>query len=184
MKEPMDIGLPEKLSLQRFPDYIHISRKWFGFQVIFMTVFAVFWNFFLVNFYANMSENADIFARLFPLIHVAVGIGITYYVIAGWFNTSNVVVSKNTIEINHKPVPWFGNKKLKSTELKQLYAKEKVNRNNNGTTVTYEVHAVLNSGNNLKLLSGLETSEQALYIEQEIEKYLNIKNAPVRGEIG
>lgn len=43
---------------------------------------------------------------------------------------------------------------------------------------------ITNSGNDTKLLSGLKTSEQALYVEQEIEKYLGIKNKPVRGELG
>ncbi|MEP0355604.1 MAG: hypothetical protein ABJH06_06650 [Paraglaciecola sp.] len=184
MKEHMDLGLPEKLELQEFPDYMRISRKWFSGQVIFMTVFAIFWNGFLWQFYADMGEEADVFSKIFPLIHVAAGIGISYYAIAGWFNKSNVFVSKETIEINHKPIPWFGNKKMKSADLKQIYTKEKVTSGKNGTTVTYEVHAILNSGTNTKLLSGLEASEQALYIEQEIEKYLNIKNSPVRGAVG
>lgn len=33
----------------------------------------------------------------------------------------------------------------------------------------------------LKLWSGLKNSEQALFIEQEIEKYLQIGNVPVIG---
>ena len=34
-----------------------------------------------------------------------------------------------------------------------------------------------------KLVSGLLSSEEALFIEQEIEKYLRIDDEPVRGEI-
>lgn len=183
MKDHMEIGLPDKIELNEFPDYLHISRTWFGTQIIFMTVFAVFWNIFLVNFYAGMDEQSDIYTKLFPLIHVAVGIGISYYAIAGWFNKSNIFISRETIEINHKPLPWLGNKKLNSSDLKQLYTKEKVSKNRNGTSVTYEIHAILNNGSNTKILSGLENSEQGLYIEQEIEKYLKIENTPVRGAI-
>jgi hypothetical protein len=184
MKDNMDIGLPEKLELHEHPDYIHITRKWFGSQIVFLTAFAIFWNFFLVNFYAGMGEHADTFTMFLPLLHVGVGVCITYYVIAGWLNKSNVFLSKHTIEINHKPIPWFGNTKFKSTDLKQLYAKEKVTNKRNGTTVTYEVHAILKNKKNIKLLSGLESSEQALFIEQEIENFLQIENTPVRGEIG
>jgi hypothetical protein len=180
----MDIGLPEKLELNKFPTHIQITRKWFGPSIIFMTFFVIFWNVFLFNFYASMGEDADIFAKLFPLLHVGVGVSLTYYVIAGWFNKSTILVSKSALEINHKPIPWFGNKTLKSTDLKQLYAKEKINRNKNGTSIIYEVHAILRNERNIKLLSGLESSEQALYIEQEIEKFLKIKNVSVRGEIG
>jgi hypothetical protein len=184
MKEQMEVGLPEKLELQKFSDYIHISRKWFGYKIIFMTIFALFWNIFLLNFYANMEKDADVFAKIFPLIHVVVGIGISYYALAGWFNKSNIFVSKERIEINHKPIPWFGHKKIKSSELKQLYSKENVSNNRNNTTVTYEVHAILHNGTNTKLISDLDTSEQALYIEQEIEKYLGIKDSLVKGAIG
>ena len=184
MKEHMDLGLPEKLEIHQHSNYMHISRKWFGLQVIFMTVFAIIWDVVLVNFYTDIGDEAGTLMRLFPLIHIAVGAGITYYAVAGWFNKSNIFVSKQSIEINHKPIPWFGNKKLKSTDLKQLYAKEKVSRNNNQTTVTYEVHAILNNDRNTKLLGGLVNNEQALYIEQEIEKYLGINDAKVKGEIG
>lgn len=183
MKDPMDIGLPDKLSLEKFPTYIRITRKWFGIQTIFITVFAVFWNGLLYSYYGALHEEADSFDRLFPLIHVGAGIFMTYYAIASWFNTSTVSVSKQIIEIIHKPIPWFGNKSISSMDLKQLYVKERVTRQNNGNNITYEVHAILYSGTNAKLLTGLETSEQALYIEQEIEKYLGIKNARVKGEI-
>jgi hypothetical protein len=68
--------------------------------------------------------------------------------------------------------------------VKQLYSKEKISRGRNSTTTTYEVHAVTHTGKNVKLLSGLESSEQALYIEQEIERYFRIEDAPVKGQIG
>ena len=82
MTNHIDLGLPEKIELQEYPDYLHISRKWFGWQTVFMTVFAVFWNGFLYNFFNNMGGDTDLFARLFPLIHVAAGVGITYHAIA------------------------------------------------------------------------------------------------------
>lgn len=184
MEEHMEVGLPDKMALQKFPSYIHISRKWFGLQIIFMTVFAVFWNIFIFRFYVGMDESTDSFAKMLPLLHVVVGVCISYYGLAGWLNKSHIFVSKESIEINHKPMPWFGHKKINATDLKQLYSKEKISNSRNNTTVTYEVHAILSNGTNTKLLGGLESSEQALYIEQEIEKYLNIKDSPVKGAIG
>lgn len=184
MKDYMDIGLPEKLQLETFSDYIHISRKWFGLQFIILTLFTLFWNGFLIHTYLLMGDEASLTMKSMPLLHAAVGIIMAYYVLAGWLNTTNIFVSRESLEINHKPLPWLGNKKLKSADLKQLYTKEKVSRKNNSNHVTYEVHAILHNGKNIKLLSGLESSEQGLYIEQEIEKYLNIENTPVRGEVG
>lgn len=92
-------------------------------------------------------------------------------------------MSSETIEINHKPMPWFGSKRLAASDIVQLYAKEKISKNRNSTSVRYEVHVILKNNTNMKLLGGLENSAQALYIEQEIEKYLGIEDADVKGSI-
>lgn len=56
-------------------------------------------------------------------------------------------------------------------------------RSRSGGSATYEIHAITHSGRTIKPVSGLESSEQALFIEQEIEKHLNIKDTPVKGEL-
>jgi hypothetical protein len=184
MKEQMDLGLPDNMEMQKFDSYIQISRKWFGWQAIFLVVFAIIWNAFLFSFYKDLGKNADTLTKLLPLIHVAAGIGISYYAIASLFNVSTIFVSKDTLEISHKPIPWLGNKRLKSAELKQIYVKEKIKRNNNNTSVTYEVRAILLNGKSIKIISGLPNSEQALYVEQEIERYIGIEDVKVKGEVG
>jgi hypothetical protein len=45
------------------------------------------------------------------------------------------------------------------------------------------VHAATHDGRDTRLLEGLETRDQALYIEREIEKYLSIKNVPRMDDI-
>ena len=44
MEEYVEIGLPDKMTMARQFDSVKITRKWFGFQFIFMTIFAVVWN--------------------------------------------------------------------------------------------------------------------------------------------
>ena len=67
--------------------------------------------------------------------------------------------------------------------MKQLYGKEKISRSRNSTSVSYELRAVTKSGRNIKLVGGLESQEQAIFIEQKIEKYLRIEDIPIPGEI-
>ena len=182
---PIDIGLPEKMSFTNHGTYIEFVRKWFGSKFVFLTGFVFIWNGFLYAFYGEIAgDNAELFVYLFPLIHVGVGLGLTYYVIAGWLNRTYVFADKQRIEVRHRPIPWIGARKIEALDLKQLYVKEKVSRSNNSSSHSYEVRAVTNSGKNIKILGGLEDQEQALFIEQEIEKHLKIKNAPVRGEVG
>jgi hypothetical protein len=183
MEKKIEIGLPDKLELFHRGSNIEIVRTWFGWQILLMTGFAIFWDGFLFNWYSKVDKS-DAAMAYFPLLHVAVGIGLTYYVVAGWFNRTHVRVGLGKIAVRHRPIPWFGNKELEGSNLKQLYAKEKLSYSRNSTSATYEVHAITHNGQNIKLVGGLETSEQALYIEQEIEKYLGIEDIRVKGEIG
>lgn len=179
MNEFVELGLPDKMEIERQYDSMTITRKWFGWEVVFIAVFAVFWNGIIFKDYSTFTAYSEL-----PWIHIVAGVAVTYYAISGFFNVTKIQVSKRQIQIIHKPLPWIGNKKIDSLDIKQLYVKEKISRgqNNNSNTASYEVHVITNSGRVTKLLKGFPTSEQALFVEQEIEKYLAIKNKQVRGE--
>ncbi len=180
----MDMGLPEKFEFVDHGSHIEITRKWFGSQFLFLTGFVIFWCGFLFFWYSSVPADAPLLMTLFPIGHVAVGIGLGYYVLAGWLNRTTIVASHQQLGVRHSPIPWFGAKDIAASDLKQLYAKEKVSRSRNSTSVTYEVRAVTHSGKNVKIVSGLENQEQAFFIEQKIEHYLGIENVAVRGEVG
>lgn len=183
-----DIGIPENIQISKNFQQMHIVRKWFGFKFIFLTIFVIVWDAFLINWYAMAFSSAfesafDLMFILFPLLHVSVGIGLTYYVLAGYINKTFIDVDFNSITIRHEPLPFWGNKKVSSKTIKQLYCKrDEFLGSRNGYRV-FAVHAITSERRNIKLLSGLDNSEQALFIEQEIEKFLNIEDKPVKGEI-
>lgn len=182
----INIGLPEQLTMREHGNYLEITRRWFSLSVIFMTFFAFVWDIFLLAWYGVVlsQKSIPVVFALIPLAHVAVGIGVSYFALAGWLNHTQILVSPEDLAIRHAPLPWFGQQELKSRSLRQLYSKEVVSYSKNGRTVRYELRAITDEGRNIKLLSGLESSEQALYIEQQIEKYLSIRNENVPGEIG
>ena len=80
------------------------------------------------------------------------------------------MVSHGSLAVKHGPFPWLGNETLSASEIKQLYAK--ADESSDGEPDTFAVHAVTHIGMNVQLVSGLDSSEQALFVEQEIEKYL------------
>jgi hypothetical protein len=120
---------------------------------------------------------------LFPLLHVGVGVGLTYYTVAGFLNRTVVEVSHEGLRIYHTPLPWFGNKTIPVSDLAQLYREEVVSRENRSTRVTYQLSAVSKESKKIKLLGGIETADVALFLEQEIEKWLGIKDVKVAGEM-
>jgi hypothetical protein len=186
----MEIGVPEKIDINKNFQHLRIVRKWFGLKFIFFTLFVLVWDAFLINWYVMAFSSTfrgafDYMIFLFPLLHVSFGVGMTYYVLAGYLNKTIIDVDFNSLTIRHGPLPFWGNKRISSKMIIQLFCKNDFsiwNRNMwNRNDIT--VHAITSEQRNIKLLSGLDNSDQALFIEQEIEKFLNIEDRPVKGEI-
>lgn len=188
--EFMEMGIPEKIEIHREFQHLLIVRKWFGFRFIVLTLFVIVWDAFLLGWYASLlsfslPSGPGLLFALFPLLHVAAGIGLTYYTLAGYLNRTTIDVEPNALTIRHGPLPWWGNQDVSSRQLKQLYCKRDDHGGNGYRRgyPAYSVHAITEEGRNIKLLSGLDTSEQALFIEQEVEKFLRIEDKPVKGAI-
>jgi hypothetical protein len=181
--DSFEMGLPDKIDLQHTGADLVITRRWFGLQTLMMTAFVIFWDGFLFFWYSKAVPGGDMMVVLFPLLHVGVGVWLTYYTLAGYVNKTIVRINYEKISVRHRPLPYWGYKTVQSGDIKQLYSKEKISRSSNKRSVTYEVHALTHNGKSIKLVSYMESSEQALFVEQEIEKYLGIKDKPVRGEI-
>ncbi len=182
-KNAVELGLPDGLELYNRGFYLEIVRKWFGLSTIVVTAFAAVFDWWLFKEYTKWSTNAEPLGLELPLFTVVV-IALNYYAVAKWFNRTHIFVSQGKVAVQHRPLPFFGSVTLSASDLKQLYAKEDVSRGRGRESVSYEVHAVTHSGRNINLVDGLDTSEQAFFVEQQIEKYLGIKDAPVKGELG
>ena len=118
----------------------------------------------------------------FPIVHLAVGVGLTYSTLAGFFNHTTLEVDAEEIRVMFDPFPWLGEVTLKTMDVAQVYCKENIRKSENGTGVSYQLMVVTREGKAKKLLSGLESPEVGLYIEQQIETWLHIKDQPVVGE--
>jgi hypothetical protein len=178
-----EMGMPDKIAIRQMGADLVITRKWFGLKTLMMTAFVIFWDGFLVFWYSKATQSGDLMVKLFPLLHVGVGVWLTYYTLAGYVNKTYIRINYEKLSVRHSPLPYWGHKTILSRDIRQLYSKEKISRSSKNQTVTYEVHAMTQEGRSIKLVPYLETSEQALFVEQEIEKFLGIKDKPVRGEI-
>jgi predicted Zn finger-like uncharacterized protein len=175
---------PNNIVIEQTGTEIVFSWRWFTVSFVFVALFAVFWNGFMAVWFGIAIMSRIWTMAAFGSLHAAVGLFIAYMAIAGFVNTTRVRVGMGEISIAHGPLPWRGNRTLETASIAQLYTKENLSRNRRSSSLTYEVHAATRDGRSVKLLSGLETSEQALFLEQEIERYLQIKNIPVPGELG
>jgi len=177
-----DVPLPRGVTLEETGTGLRFVRRWFQWVVLFLIVFCVVWDGFLVFWYTlAFREGAPWIMIVFPLGHLAVGAGLTYYVLCMLVNRTIVEVGDGVLSIRHVPLPWRGNRTLPADELDQLYCKQRVHRSRNGSYETYEIYALDKTGQQHKLLSGLPESDDALFLEQQIEKYLHVRDRAVEG---
>lgn len=178
-----------KFKITETREELSITYKWFNFIHLFLAFFCVLWDGFLVVWYGiafsgfGESGGASLIMIAFPMIHVAVGVGLTYYTICGFFNRTYLTVNNQRLSIKFKPLPWKGQLEFSSREIKQLFVKEKISRGKNGTSYTYDLYMLTSDGREKKLLSGdLLNANQAKFLEKKIEDFLGIENYIVPGE--
>ena len=180
-----DDNLPVNLDMQYHDDYIEITRRWLSWGTTIKAVVFIGAGYLLLNNFVIPNHDGALVKNPLFLFFIVLSIGAIYAALAGLLNTSSIVVSKDTLDIRHKPLPWPGNKKINIEDVKQLYTKEKISRDSDKTaTITYQVYIVTRNGEDIKLVSGLEKSEQATFIEREIEQFLGIKKEDVHGGSG
>lgn len=183
LPERRPVSMPKGVEVATGPDILQITYRWFSAKYIFMLIFTILWNGFMLVWHGISLLSGAWMMSAFGLLHTAVGIGIGYYTLAGLLNRTTVWVQGDVLRIDHAPLPWFGVKQIRASAIDQLYCREKVHRSDNGTSYSYQVHAAMRDGSQEKLLSNLSDPEQALYIEQELERHLHITDRPVRGEL-
>lgn len=182
--EPLPVPLPRGIHVEERGRDLTIVHRWFSWGYILLLFFCVMWNGFLVSWYGiAFTADAPLIFKLFPLLHVAAGVFITYLTLAGFVNRTTFCIERDHLTVRHGPLPWRGNLDVSTDMLQQLFCTEKIVRGRNSTTVRYGVEAVLKDGTHLKLAPGLEQREQALFIEQAIEKHLGIVDRRVRSEM-
>ena len=178
----VSMPLPEGVSMSEQAGMLRLEARWFRPMLFIYLVFCIVWNTFLVLWYMQPGNTEDIGA-LFPILHVAAGVGLTYWTIAGFVNRTIVGVSAHYLTIRHQPLPWPGKKHVAVRDLQQLFCQEHVSNVNNDTSLSYSLNAVLQSGRKLVLVKRLPEAAQALYLEDAIERHLGITNRPVPGEL-
>lgn len=176
------VPMPKQFAVSNEPDTLEITRRWFSPKYIFIALFCVMWNGFLVFWYGAAASSGSLIMMLFPILHVAAGVYLAYWTLAGFLNRTIIKVDQRHVEIRHQPLPWPGNRELAADEIDQLYCRQQVHHGRNGRTIHYDVEMVSRDGRTLKLVSSLPRAEEALFIEYAVEDHLGIEDRAVPGE--
>ncbi len=187
-REQAVIGRPRRLEVREGGGVWEVRRRWFSPVAFFLVVFCLFWDGFLVAWYAigatqfREMGGVGVIFFVFPILHVAAGVGLTWYTVAVFVNTTRVRLEQGSLSIRHGPLWVPGNRTIAGHEIEQLFCKERISRGKNGTSISYELLALLKDRQRVKLLTGYREIEEVLYLEQEIERRLKIRDRAMPGE--
>jgi len=136
-------------------------------------------------FAINNIVTGAIFSVLPMALHLAVGLGLAYYVLSMFVNKTDIYVTDKDITISSTPLknPFTKDEVIPTKNIKQLYVTRYVSSTTNGVpNYAYALYAITNSNKRVPLIKGMNKETQ-LYLEQEIENFLDIEDERVRGEI-
>jgi len=121
---------------------------------------------------------------MFALIHLAVGVGLTYYTVCLFVNTTFIDVDEQSLHIRFAPLPWVGSKTIEARNIDQMFVQEKVSHGKNGTSRSYQLKALMKSGNKITLIGSgaMNDVEDTQFLERKIEDFLGIRDRQVAGE--
>lgn len=184
LREKPTIFLPKGIEILKLRNELELKYKWRnqlkgGFS--FMLIFGIFWNLALIPFVLTIGS----LWALLPLSgHLAVGLGIIYYVITSILNETFITVDKEAIYIEHRPfsVPFYRDQQILVEDIQQVYVGRHVTgKINDVTQYAFGVN-MISKKEEIVLLKGIKHLEIAQYIEQEIELFLNIEDQKVKHE--
>lgn len=175
---------PSKFRVDDWGGTLTVRWRWFGYHLLFLLFFCCIWDGFLVVWYTiGIATKAPIVMLVFPVLHVAVGVGLSYYVLAGFLNKTTLKLDGVDLSVSHGPLPWRGAFSLPAGEIDQLYCFENKIYNKGSVRYEYELRALLRSGGERTIVKSLHDSQQALYLEQMLEDRLQVVDRPVEGEL-
>lgn len=175
---------PKSVTQSSAGGQLTFRHRWFSWKFVFLVFFCVVWDGFLAVWYTLVfAGDAPLLFKVFPVLHVAIGVGLTYFTIAGFVNTTAVTLDRGYLSVRHGPLPWPGKLDIDTVRFRQLYCEEKVSRGRNGVSYTYDLKAVMSDGGRIKIMSGLDSPDVPLYMEQQMEEWLKIRDEPVPGEL-
>lgn len=150
-----------------------VSWRWFTWPAVGGLVFAVLWDGILAAWlYCVSLTSAPWFVTAGGVLMTAIGVGMTYSVIALLLNRTSLRVDAAEVSVRHGPLPWREERDVRRADIDSVFCEKIVGSDETlwDPALSYTVKLALRGGRTLNLVAGLRAPEQALFIEQLIRK--------------
>lgn len=182
LKKPKKKPTNVSIHLQDKGKEILLTYQWRNGHYVLLLILAFLWNTSTIMWFALMLSNNAYLMAMLGMIYAFGGISLLYLGIAGFLNSTMIKIDDFRLTVTHQPILWLYTPELRRDDIVQLYCTLHINRGRTYTHYSYQLHAIVKNGKHICLLKGIEKAEQAQFLEQEIEKFLGIKDRYVKGE--
>ncbi len=159
---------------------LELNYRWYRPIYIGLLIFTLLWDSFLIYWYSYGFTSGDempVIYFLFPLIHLAVGIALTYLALCLLFNSTTVSISNAHLRVRYGPIPWYrGNTIVPSKAVMQVYFEQ--GKEIIGGGIFYVLRAILQGNSNIELIHIYDTPISLGQIEKEVIQFLGGNDQP------
>ena len=167
------VDMPIRCQVQREGNQTIIQIRWFGGIVCCLTFFTVVWNGIVVFTMVFLGW----FAVLIP--HSWVGVFLIYLTACGFLNSTYITITYDNVEVDQRPLKLCRPSKtiqFNKSGHEEMRVKRTVKTTDKGEHITYELHLWDTRTGSFTLLPFRHHQlEVALFLAQEIQKYLTLR---------
>ncbi|MGE0710450.1 MAG: hypothetical protein AB7N76_09960 [Planctomycetota bacterium] len=184
-----EVPLPDGFRIERSASELVLEVPWRDATTGPLAVGCVVWNAIVllgVAFAVSVMKSSVLFGVGILLVVLAAGAAgpvLAYLLLGALLNTTTLRADAQTLSLRSGPVPFPGDD-IPVEDIAQLYCKASRSHGKRGRTyLTYDLKLIDRQGQKRDLFGGLQSPEQARFLEQELETFLGIVDRPVRGEL-
>jgi hypothetical protein len=166
-------------------DDLTITWRWRSRKHLGLISFALLWNAFIAFWLTAVAAMGGPWPMLaFGSLFALVGVGLAYAAAAAVVNRTRVDIEGAGLRVGQRPLPTRAAVRILADEVDQIYVAQTTPYTHNEVPViAYTVRARLRSAREIDLVAHMDTPEQALWVEQQLENCLGIEDRAVLGEI-
>ena len=170
------VAIPESISIICEGVVLVIKRRWYNSSVYRLLCFAIFWNGFMINWNIIAIATETWSMAVFGIIHDLVGLYLMYNVVLTFVNSSYITVQDGRITVVSRPFRgWKAPSSVDTTNIREFRCRRNVSVGRRSVTTNFDVHALDANRIETVIIGELATLNEALFLEQELEKHLGLQ---------
>lgn len=173
---------PEGLTSTHDFDGLHLIYRWRKGSLPVQVLAVALVNALVLWWLADAYRQHRLDQAAVGLVFLAVGIWAIGSLLLTLLNRTHIRITVNQLTLRSGPLPVHSQRVMAREQIKQVYVVQFKHGTGRHTHIRYRVQAALYDYADMILVENVGSADDALYIEQQIERFLKIRDVRVAGE--